>query len=85
MHGALHPEVCRARGSLAEVGTGDAPIIQVHRPAPAWIEALFGLAILPRRLAAALRRRLGRDQEVGDVGHPRPAVAEADLPDTLAW
>ena len=25
--------VCRARGSLAEVGTGDAPIIQVHRPA----------------------------------------------------
>ena len=39
------------------------------------------LAILPRRLAAALRRRLGRDQEVGDVGHPRAAVAEEDLPD----
>ena len=41
----------------------------------------FGLAILPRRLAAALRRRLGRDEEVGDVGHPRPAVTEEDLPD----
>ena len=40
-----------------------------------------GLAILPRRLATALRRRLGRDQEVGDVGHPRPAVTEEDLPD----
>ena len=41
--------------------------------------------ILPRRLGAALRRRLGRDQEVGDVAHARPAVAEEDLPDTLAW
>ena len=58
-------------------------------PSPAWLRLRPShsvgwqrrLAILPRRLAAALRRRLGRDQEVGDVRHPRAAVAEEDLPD----
>ena len=60
------------------------PVQPTAGPPPAWLR-LFGLAILPRRLAAALRRRLGRDQEVSDVGHPRPAVAEEYLPDAVSW